>query len=194
MNVLIVYAHPNPRSFNNAILGTVDTTLRERRHTTRIKDLYRLGRKVILDAEDLGRIHQRDIPEDILREQADMAWAQGLVFIYPIWWFGPPAILKGWIDRVFVRGFAFDFTKEGMKGLLGHEKALVLTTLGGDEATYRRNDWQGIISRPLTDGTLSYCGVQDITHRAFYQVPSVGDESRRGMLEEVRTLTREVFR
>jgi putative NADPH-quinone reductase len=61
------------------------------------------------------------------------------VFIYPIWWFGPPAILKGWIDRVFTRKFAFDFTATGMKGLLTHEKALILNTLGGDEATYQTN-------------------------------------------------------
>ncbi len=188
MNVLIVYAHPNPRSFNNAILETVDVALRERGHTTRIKDLYRMGFKTILDAQDLGRLAKRDIPEDIRREQADMAWAQGLVFIYPIWWFEQPAILKGWIDRVFVRGFAFDFTAEGMKGLLGHEKALVITTLGGDEATYRRNNWQDIIIRPMTDGTLSYCGVQNIVHKAFYQVTSVSREARSAMLDEVRAL------
>jgi NAD(P)H dehydrogenase (quinone) len=110
------------------------------------------------------------------------------VFIYPIWWFGPPAILKGWIDRVFTRKFAFDFGPGGMKGLLTHEKALILNTLGGDEATYREQRWHELLVRPMAEGILGACGVHDVTHRAFYQVPTVGQTERQAMLEEVRAL------
>lgn len=188
MNVLLVYAHPNPRSFNQAILGTVDATLHERGHATRIHDLYQMQFRSVLDGEDLLRNWRGDLAPDTRREQDAVQWAQGLVFIYPIWWFGPPAILKGWIDRVFTRKFAFDFGPGGMKGLLTHERALILNTLGGDEATYQQERWHELLVRPMAEGVLGACGVRHIVHRAFYQVPSVSHAERQAMLEEVRAL------
>ncbi|MEZ5600022.1 MAG: NAD(P)H-dependent oxidoreductase [Candidatus Competibacteraceae bacterium] len=136
----------------------------------------------MLDGEDLIRNWRGDLPDDIRQEQEAIRWAQGLVFIYPIWWFGPPAILKGWIDRVFVRKFAFDFTEAGMQGLLTHEKALIVNTLGGDEATYQRLRWHELLVRPMAEGILEACGVRAVTHRAFYQVPTVSSAERRAML------------
>ncbi len=188
MNVLLVYAHPNPRSFNQAILDMVDATLRDRGHATRIHDLYRMQCRAVLDGEDLLRNWRGDLPADTRREQDAVLWARGLVFVYPIWWFGPPAILKGWIDRVFTRKFAFDFGPGGMKGLLTHEKALILNTLGGDEASYREHRWHELLVRPMAEGILGACGVKNVSHRAFYQVPTVGQTERQGMLEEVRAL------
>lgn len=188
MNALIVYAHPNPRSFNWAILEAIDSTLRERGHAIRIHDLYQMQFRAVLDSEDLLRNWRGDLPVDTRREQDAIRWARGLVFVYPIWWFGPPAILKGWIDRVFTRKFAFDFGPEGMKGLLTHEKALIINTLGGDEATYQHERWHELLVRPMAEGILGACGVHDVTHRAFYQVPTVTQAKRQAMLEEVRAL------
>ena len=188
MNVLIIYAHPNPRSFNQAILETVDAALRERGHTTRIHDLYQMQFRPTLDGEDLLRNWRGELPADTHREQAALQWAQGLVLIYPIWWFGPPAILKGWIDRIFTRKFAFDFGPDGMKGLLTHERALILNTLGGDAATYQQQRWEELLVRPMAEGVLGACGVRNVVHRAFYQVPSVSHAQRQAMLEEVRAL------
>ncbi len=188
MNILLVYAHPNPRSFNRAILETVDAELCERGHATCIRDLYQMQFRSVLDGEDLIRNWRGDLPNDIRQEQEAIRWAQGLVFIYPIWWFGPPAILKGWIDRVFVRKFAFDFTAAGMHGLLTHEKALIINTLGGDEATYQRLRWHELLVRPMAEGILEACGVRTVTHRAFYQVPTVSPAERQAMLAEARDL------
>ncbi|MBL8259755.1 MAG: NAD(P)H-dependent oxidoreductase [Candidatus Competibacteraceae bacterium] len=188
MNVLIVYAHPNPRSFNRAILDVVDVTLRDRGHATRVHDLYAMDYRAVLDGEDLIRNWRGDLPADIRSEHEAMRWAQKLVFIYPIWWFGPPAILKGWIDRVFSRTFAFDFGPEGMIGLLEHEKALILNTLGGDEATYQHERWHELLVRPMVEGILGACGIRQVTHRAFYQVPTVSDVERQAMLAEIRAL------
>lgn len=188
MNILLVYAHPNPRSFNRAILETADAALRERGHATRIHDLYQMQFRAALDGEDLLRNWRGDLPVETRREQDAIRWAQGLVFVYPIWWFGPPAILKGWIDRVFTRKFAFDFGPDGMKGLLAHERALILNTLGGDEATYQREHWHELLARPITEGVLGACGVRNIVYRAFYQVTTIGHAERQAMLDEVRTL------
>jgi NAD(P)H dehydrogenase (quinone) len=194
MNVLIVYAHPNPNSFNRAILETVDTALREHGHVTRIHDLYQMRFRAVLDSEDLLRNWRGDLPDDILREQEAVRWAQGLAFVYPIWWFGPPAILKGWIDRVFVRKFAFDFTAAGMEGLLTHDRALIVNTLGGDEALYQRERWHELLARPMVEGVLNACGVRNVTYRAFYSVVTVSHAERQAMLEEVRGLAATVFR
>lgn len=188
MNILLVYAHPNPRSFNRAILETIDAELCERGHATCIRDLYQMRFRAVLDGEDLIRNWRGDLPNDIRQEQEAIRWAQGLVFIYPIWWFGPPAILKGWIDRVFVRKFAFDFTEAGMQGLLTHEKALIVNTLGGDEATYQRLRWHELLVRPMAEGILEACGIRTVTHRAFYQVPTVSPAERHAMLAEARDL------
>jgi len=188
MNVLLVYAHPNPRSFNQAILDMVDATLRDRGHVTRIHDLYRMQCRAVLDGEDLLRNWRGDLPADTRREQDAVLWARGLVFVYPIWWFGPPAILKGWIDRVLTRKFAFEFGSDGMKGLLTHERALILNTLGGDEALYQQQRWHELLVRPMTEGILGACGVRTVVQRAFYEVTSVTQTARRTMLDEVREL------
>ena len=130
--------------------------------------------RAVMDSDDLARNWRGDLPEDTLQEQIALRWAQGLVFIYPIWWFGPPAILKGWIDRVFTRKFAFEFTATGgMRGLLTQERALIINTLGGDEALYQRERWHELLVRPMTDGILGACGVRNVIHRAFYEVPTV---------------------
>ena len=188
MNILLVYAHPNPRSFNRAILETVDAELCQRGHATRIHDLYQMQFRSVLDGEDLIRYWRGELPEDILQEQEAIRWAQGLVFVYPIWWFGPPAILKGWIDRVFVRKFAFDFGEAGMQGLLKHERALIINTLGGDEESYRQQHWHELLARPITEGILETCGVRQVHHHAFYQVPTVSPAERQAMLVKVREL------
>ena len=188
MNVLIVYAHPNPASFNRAILEVVDTALRDRGHAPRVRDLYAMHCRAVLDGEDLLRNWRGDLPADTRREQDAVRWAGGLVFVYPIWWFGPPAILKGWIDRVFTRKFAFDFGPDGMMGLLTQEKALIINTLGGDAATYQRERWHELLVRPMAEGVLGACGIRNVLHRAFYQVPTVSQAERQAMLEDVRAL------
>jgi len=188
MNILIIYAHPRPKSFNQAILETVETTLGERGHASRVHDLYRMRFRCVLDDDDLIRNWRGDLPDDIQREQEAVRWAQGLVLIYPVWWFGPPAILKGWIDRVFTRTFAFDMGPKGMQGLLTHERALILNTLGGDEAIYQKERWCELLVRPIAEGVLGACGVHNVIHRAFYQVMTVSHAERQEMLDEVRAL------
>ncbi len=188
MKVLIVYAHPNPNSFNHAILEAVVESLRLSKHEPRVKDLYEEKFNPLLDRDMLALINKGVIPRDILREQQHILWAEGLIFIYPLWWFDRPAILKGWFDRVFTNGFAFRYTSRGVEGLLHHKKALVLVTTGGTVEEYGSIEDQECLIRPTTDGTLAACGVKNIVDKVFYAVPIVSDESRKGMLEDVRRL------
>jgi NAD(P)H dehydrogenase (quinone) len=190
MKVLVVYAHPNPLSFNSALKEAVREGLEEAGHAVRVKDLYDEAPKVTLDARDFGSIVSGTVPEDILKEQAEVVWAEGLVFVYPIWWFATPAILKGWIDRVFLNGFAFEIGAEGPRGLLKHRKALVVTTTGAPEASYEAGKAREVIVRPMTDGTLSFCGVPEVEAKVFYAVPTATENQRKAMLVEAKALGR----
>lgn len=190
MKVLVVYTHPNPKSFNHALLEEVRAGLTEAGHEVKVKDLYALGFKTSLDGEDFGQILQGKTPDDVLREQADILWAEGLVLIYPVWWFSAPAALKGWIDRVFLNGFAFEFGPQGPRGLLKHGKALVLNTTGGEESGYEKMDAKAMILRPVTDGTLSFCGIPSVAAKTFFGVTTATEEVRKAMLAEARALAK----
>lgn len=190
MRVLVVYCHPNPASFSHALLGEVASGLKEAGHEVDVHDLYADPFKPVLDAADFGQIFSGKVPEDIAREQARVSWAEGLVFIYPVWWFGLPAALKGWVDRVLLQGFAFAVTPSGLKGLLKHRKALVLNTTGGPEASYDAAASKEIFIRPFTDGTLRFCGIPHVEAKTFWAVPYVDDAARKAMLAEARALAK----
>lgn len=190
MNVLVVYAHPNPLSFNHALLESVAAGLKEAGHDVRVKDLYAEKPKVTLDAEDFQGILAGRVPEDIRREQAEVAWAEGLVFVYPVWWFSMPAILKGWIDRVFLNGFAFEVASDGPRGLLRHGKAQIFMTTGGLEEDYARGIGRQLLTEPMTEGVLRYCGIGEVSAKVFYGVPSASENQRKAMLAEAFALAR----
>jgi NAD(P)H dehydrogenase (quinone) len=188
MNILIVYAHPNEKSFNRGVLEAVSAGLNEAGHTIKVKDLYAENFDPVLTADDLAALQQGNTPEHIQREQDMLSWADGLVFIYPLWWFGRPAILKGWFDTVLTNGFAFSFSDKGLTGLLKHKKALVLITAGGQKEYFVENDAESLLHRPMTDGTLSFCGIEKIEHQVYYNIPASTDEERQTILDEVRLL------
>jgi NAD(P)H dehydrogenase (quinone) len=186
MNALLVYAHPNAASFNRAVLEAVVEGLQGARHVVRIRDLYQSSFDPVLSSTDLARIAAGDTPDDIQREQALVAWAHLLVFVYPVWWFGQPALLKGWFDRTFTHGFAFRYGPGGHQGLLGPRKALIVATLGGSLAEYQGKDWESLLVRPAAEGVLGYCGVELLEAHLLYEVPGSLDATRCAMLEQVR--------
>jgi len=190
MRVLIVYAHPNPASFNHAMLEHCSLGLQETGNEVRVKDLYAEDFDPVLRATDIALLQQGKMPEKIRAEQEDLLWAEGLVFIYPLWWFDRPAILKGWFDHVLTNGTAFEYSAEGVKGLLKHQRALVLITAGGSQDFFRETDAEHLIYRPVTDGTLAFCGIKDIHHRIYYNVPGLTERERADILHEIADLGR----
>ncbi len=188
MKVLIVFTHPNPKSFNHALLDKVSKGLKEAGHEVRIKDLYQEKFDPILQASDLHMLQQGNIPKRIKKEQDQLLWADGLIFIYPLWWFDRPAMLKGWFDVVLTNGLAFEYSNEGVKGLLKHQKALVIITAGGSEKYFKDNDALQLIHRPVTDGTLSFCGIKDVSHQIYYDIAGLNDGERQAILEAGTTM------
>jgi len=107
MKVLIVYAHPNHQSFNHAIVESFIKGLSAAGHIYKLVDLYAINFNPCLSGDDFIKLMENKIPDDIRIQQEKVSWADGIVLIHPVWWTGPPAILKGWIDRVFSLGFAY---------------------------------------------------------------------------------------
>lgn len=188
MNVLIVYAHPNPLSFNQAILRIVNNGFKNKGASVRLKDLYAERFDPVLGEAQLSLQNEGKIPDDIKREQEQVLWADTIVVIYPLWWFDRPAILKGWFDRVFTNGFAFSFDESGVKGLLKDKRAMVIVTAGGTKEDFGKNADQ--LTKSTTEGTLAFCGITDIVDRVFYSVPIVDDATRAKMLEELEELVK----
>ncbi len=188
MKVLIVFTHPNPNSFNHALLEKVVAGLKQAGHEIKIKDLYQENFDPILKADDLSLLQQGIIPEKIAHEQEQLLWADGLVFIYPLWWFGRPAMLKGWFDIVLTNGLAFEYSDKGVQGLLQHQRALVIITAGGSEEYFKDNDALQLIHRPITDGTLSFCGIKDVSHKIYYDIATISDTERNHILDETEEM------
>ena len=188
MKALVVFAHPNPKSFNKAILDTVTGELQKKNAEVRVKDLYASNFNPILSGSDFEQFLSGKVPEDIAAEQANVAWADTLIFIYPIWWVGQPAILKGWIDRVFSYGFAYQVTDEGAVGLLKGKRARVITTSGSSEEIWGQVGALEAINTVMITGTLNFSGITDASYKNLYGVPYVTDADRQAMLEEVKKI------
>jgi NAD(P)H dehydrogenase (quinone) len=142
-------------------------------------------------------LRERFRPKDVLAEQRKVAGAQALAFIAPVYFVGFPAMLKGWIERVFTLGFAFGLSPEGWRGdvrgripLLRHEKALVIQTTIFDKIAYQ-NRLADAMQVLMDDYGLRYPGIKDVRHVFFHAVYGADDATRRGFLEEAYRLGRE---
>lgn len=187
MNVLIIYAHPNHNSFNYAILQTVVQKLQEKQHEVKIRDLYDMNFNPVLK-EDYFTIKNPMIPNSIQEEQRLVAWAEQLIFIFPTRWNGIPAILKGYIEKTFTNGFAFIFTDEEAKGLLENKKSIIFQTTSQPEHYLKPYQLVASMVTVMDVGFLNFCGIETITHKFFYSVPYVDEQTKRGMLKEVEDI------
>ena len=131
------------------------------------------------------------MPEDVLEQQEKVAQADALAFIHPVWQWGYPAILKGWMDRVFSHGFAYRIGENGQpEGLLKHKKALLISTTMGLEAAYRASGIEDAMKK-VDVATLTFvCGIQNVEH-VFLYAAATDAEARKGHLDLARRLGKE---
>ena len=191
MNVLVVYAHPNPDSFNHAVLESLTKGLEDGGNNFEVADLYAIGFNPALGIEDMVQFTGGQMPQDVLDQQAKVARADGLAFIFPIWWLSCPAILKGWIDRVLSRGFAYKFGERGMEGLLKHEKALLISTTGGPEQKYKALGTAERIKGIFTELLKDDCGIANVEYVFLHALDLADEETRKKYLERVYHLGKE---
>ena len=188
MKYLVVYAHPRPESFNHAVLERILALLEEKGHECAVRDLYAMGFEPRLDAAGLEGYMAGTVAPDVAEEQKLVAAADRLVFVHPTWWFSMPAILKGWIDRVLVHSFAFEYGPEGPQGLLAGKETIVVTTTGGGKDAYRDFGFADAIETAIDKGIFGFCGMKVVEHRFLHAVTMIDDATREKMLEDLATL------
>jgi NAD(P)H dehydrogenase (quinone) len=187
MKHLIVYAHPNTASFNHAIKETLVRVLKEKGQDVRVRDLYALHFDPVLKADDFQAFLAGKVPGDIAIEQDHVRWADQLTFLYPIWWSRMPSIAEGYIDRVFSKGFAYDYTP-GPVGLLPGKKVFIINTLGAPLEAVESSGGIKSMEQIIDHGTFRFCAMEIAGHKYFGSVPTVTGEDRKKMLEEVAAI------
>jgi NAD(P)H dehydrogenase (quinone) len=192
MRHLVVYSHPNPKSFCRAIHDRAIETLRALGHEIDVIDLYAERFDPVLAPADFEAIAKGGVRDDVAAMQAKIRAADRLVIVHPIWWTGTPAILKGWVDRVFSHGFAYAYGPDGPKPLLGGKSVVIFNTMGGPEDYYRQTGMIAAIEKTSSEGIFAFCGIEVVARRFFGAVPSVDDATRKKMLDEVEATLRKV--
>lgn len=202
-NVLIVHAHPEPLSLTSSLKDVAVRTLESQGHVVEVSDLYGMKWKVVADQDDFSeprhpeRLHYSSESRyaftrgtqapDVKAEQEKLLWADAVIMSFPLWWYSAPAILKGWIERVYAAGFAYGTGRHGGEhwgdrfgeGVLAGRRAMVMVSIGGREAHYTERGVNGRLDEilwPLQHGGLFYPGMQVLDPFVVYQSDRVSDE------------------
>jgi NAD(P)H dehydrogenase (quinone) len=203
LNVLLVYAHPEPTSFCAALKDNARRALLARGHTVEVSDLYAegfnpvAGRHDFTDAADPARFHYQSeqlhasktsgFAPEVAREQARLLRADLLIFIFPLWWGGLPAILKGWFDRVCAYGVAYAEGKRFDQGYFVGRRAMLTLSTGGTPERFSPGGTYGDIREVLYSVErciLAYLGLEVVEPFVAYAAPRVDDAARAQVLRQ----------
>jgi len=211
MHALAVYSHPEPTSFTGALKDAAVEALRGGGHTIEVSDLYGerfdpvAGRHDFTGAADPGRFHYQTEQEhahrtggfapDIAREQRRFLEADLLILLYPVWWGGMPAILKGWIDRVLACGFAYVDGRRFDTGFFRGRRGIMCLTTGGTRARFAPDGVYGDIHQvlwPAQRCVMEYLGLDALEPFVAYAAPRVDQAAREAYLSAWRTRLLEI--
>lgn len=202
MKVLIVYAHPEEKSFNSSMLNRSVATLKSLGHEVRLSDLYAMEFNPLASERDfLGRRFPEHLQydreqkyarandlfeQDIQREIDKLLWCDFLILQFPLWWFSVPAILKGWFDRVFANGVAYGAGKRYDTGGLSGRRAMISTSTAAYPSMCAPDGLLGdidVILWPLQNGTLAYTGFDVLPPFIAHSVNFISDQERKALLD-----------
>jgi NAD(P)H dehydrogenase (quinone) len=190
MNILAIIGHQNPGSFCHAIAATAIEELKKAGHTVVYHDLYAENFDPILPHAEIPRDAALD--PVVARHCREVQKADGYLFVHPNWWAMPPAILKGWLDRVWRQGVVYQFGPGGVEHLVGGRRGVVFTT-----SNTPRDDELRLYGDPLENlwktCIFGMVGIEDFCRRNFESVIMSTPDQRAGWLEEVRRIVRERF-
>jgi putative NADPH-quinone reductase len=169
MKISLILAHPNKNSFNHAIANTALDTLNRLGHTVFFHDLYQENFDPILPADEIEK--GTDLPSNIENYCNELKESDGIIIVHPNWWGQPPAILKGWIDRVIRPGVAYEFLEgdsgEGVpRGLLKARSAIVFNT-SNTSAEREENVFGDPLETVWKNCIFGLCGVKQFYRRMF---------------------------
>ena len=206
MRVFVVYWHPEPQSFNAAMFQTACETLAAAGHEVSTSDLHEMrfdpvsSRKNFTTVKDPNYLKPQieemyatetnGFSEEIESEIRKIEWCELMIWQFPLWWFGLPAVLKGWVDRVFAMGRTYGGGRYYQSGMFRGKRALLSLTTGGPEDAYRKGAFNGDIAgilRPIHRGILQFVGFDVLAPQIVYGPVRLTDEQRKQLLATYST-------
>lgn len=195
MKVSVILAHPSQASFNHAIARTAVEQLQHNGHDVFFHDLYAEKFDPILPAEEIPQ--GASLPDEIATHCAEISQAEGIVVVHPNWWGQPPAILKGWVDRVIRPGVAYEFLEsdsgEGVPNGLLKAKAAIVFNTSNTEMNREIRVFGDPLETLLKNCIFGLCGVHNVFRRTFTIVVTSTEDQRKQWLEEVKDSIHELF-
>ncbi|MEK9660564.1 MAG: NAD(P)H-dependent oxidoreductase [Alphaproteobacteria bacterium] len=212
MNVFIVHAHPEPASFNGAATQTAAAALADAGHAVAVSDLYAMGFDAVSgrnnftsewdpdyykqQAEEMHASQTGGFAPDIEAELRKVEACDLMIWQFPLWWFGLPAILKGWVDRVFVMGRVYGQGRMYENGVFRGKRALLSLTTGGPAPVYgpegRNGDIDAIL-RPIQRGMLQFTGFSVLAPHIVFGPAHLDEDERMAALMGWRARLAGVF-
>lgn len=219
MRVFIIFAHPEPQSLGGSLLRAAVEELEAQGHEVQVSDLYAMNWKSQVDRSDFPKLpadarlrvayasgeatFSDTLTDDVKREQEKLLWADTVILQFPLWWYSMPAILKGWVDRVYSLGFGYGIGEHNDKrwgdrygeGKMLGKRAMVLTTVGGWKEHYSLRGICGPIEDllfPITHGTLYYVGFEVLPSFVVYQSDRADEAAFSATADELRQRLREL--
>jgi NAD(P)H dehydrogenase (quinone) len=173
MHALIVVSHPSPQSLTHAVARSFAEGITESGdHTIEVADIAAEGFQAAFNQADRSAYFlQQPVPSDILREQERIDQAAALVLVYPVYWWSFPGQLKGWIDRVFSNGWAYDEAPDGtLDKRLGRLAVHLIGIGGADGGTYARHGYDKAMRTQIDHGIFGFCGARVVTSEFLVDV------------------------
>jgi NAD(P)H dehydrogenase (quinone) len=214
MRTFAILAHPEARSFNGAMFESAVDTLREAGHVVKTSDLYRTKFDPVSDRRNFTSVKNRDYFKQQIEEMhatevkgfaaglevemQKLEWCDLMIWQFPLWWFGLPGILKGWVDRVFAMGRTCGGDRIYDGGVFRGKRAVLSLTTGGPFPAYERGGFNGDIAailRPIQRGMLQFVGFDVLEPQIVYGPVRLTDERRKEALsawvERLRSISTE---
>ncbi len=195
MKILVILAHPDKKSFNHAIAETVVETLHKSGHQVVFHDLYREEFPPALPSAEIPK--SATLPPLISTHISDLVSADGIIIVHPNWWGQPPAILKGWIDRVIRPGTAYEFNEgdsgEGVPSGLMKARAAVVFTTSNTAGERERAVFGDPLETIWKNCVFGLCGVNNFYRRNFGIIVTSTSAQRGEWLNEVADITSRYF-
>lgn len=180
MHVLAILDHPNPRSFSAAVARQFCAGAENAGHTTELVDLHAEGFDPRWSAEDIEGDNSGRVPPDIIAEQDRIARADAIGFVFPLFWWGMPAMTKGWVDRVWSWGWAYDQLEDPEKSLQRLRTGVLLVPAGARSDEMEELGYTSAIETAWIGGTFGYFGFAN--RELILLNGSKGSEARREAL------------
>lgn len=213
MKAFLVYWHNEPKSFNGAMFETAQAALQSAGHEVRISDLCAMkfdatsDRRNFVTVRDNSFLKQQleekhaaehdGFAPEIEAEMQKLEWCELMIWQFPLWWFGLPGVLKGWVDRVFAMGRTYGGGKIYEQGIFRGKRAMLSLTTGGSEESFHKGGMNGDINailRPIHRGILQFVGFDVLAPQIYYSPARQTDELRKAWLQAYADRLRQIER